>query len=220
MQWRWDALPEGEDGVLDNYTKVRLNQLVERGAHIFLYARGARRRRQSESRQEYAHRFPVCILNGAALYDPKKGTFTAVESFSEEAVGKLGNLLEKNGFSVFTYCVSHGNLSRCFLTNWRMKPWRNGTTAEVRSAPGELCVCIPAGGLFGAVPAGFCKRGTAGVLCGRAAKRRRGHSGKYPLGGGRRLPRAATSSSLYPLAASVRSGGREAHGRTAGLCTN
>ena len=35
-----DALPEGEDGVLDNYTKVRLNQLVERGRPYFPVCQG------------------------------------------------------------------------------------------------------------------------------------------------------------------------------------
>ena len=133
-----DALPEGEDGVLDNYTKVRLNQLVERGAHIFLYARGS----AAEAERKlagYTHRFPVYILNGAALYDPKKGTFTAVESFSEKAVGKLGNLLEKNGFSVFTYCVSHGNLQVFFdkLEDEAMEKWHDSRS----TLPRENYVC-------------------------------------------------------------------------------
>lgn len=121
-----DALPEGADGVLDHYTKVRLNQLVERGAHIFLYAKGSAAEVERKL-AGYTHRFPVCILSGAALYDPKKGTFEAVESFSEEAVGKLGNLLEKNGLSAFTYCVSHGNLQVFFdkLEDEAMQKWHD-----------------------------------------------------------------------------------------------
>lgn len=137
-----DALA-GEDGHISSYTRIKLNQLISRGARIAVIAP------QPPAYflpllQEVGLRLPVATMEGAALYDTAKQEYTACRELEEDDARAVTALLEQDpprqgGPAVFRYAVIHQVLHVYYgeLTN----PAAEELYHASRGSPHQYYVC-------------------------------------------------------------------------------
>lgn len=95
-----------KDGALPSYCKVKLNQLLGRGAAVTLAtARTPASLLEASAGLELT--LPVIVLSGAALYDGKTKTYVHLTSLNENAVAKVLAVLNEHGRTPFVYTVIH-----------------------------------------------------------------------------------------------------------------
>lgn len=130
----------GEDGHISSYTRIKLNQLISRGARIAVAAP------QPPAYflpllEEIGLKLPVITLEGAALYDTGKREYTSCRELEEEDSRMATNLLEQENAALFRYAVIHHVLHVYYgeLTN----PAAEELYHASRGSPHQYYVCGP-----------------------------------------------------------------------------
>lgn len=91
-------------GKIPSYTKIKFNQLLERGCRIMLISSktpGV----FMEQVKGINLRLPVVVLNGAACYDVRTQSYSRIVPIKKEAYKQIDALLEKESLNSFSYSV-------------------------------------------------------------------------------------------------------------------
>lgn len=95
-----------KDGALPSYCKVKLNQLLGRGAAVTLStSRTPASLLEASAGLELT--LPVIVLSGAALYDGKTKTYAHLTPLDRDAAEKVLSVLDEHGRTPFVYTVIH-----------------------------------------------------------------------------------------------------------------
>lgn len=92
------------EGKIGNYTRVKLNQLIEKGA---LFTIASRRSPASilPVLKDVRLKLPVIVLNGAALFDLNAKTYLYCKTISYTYAREILNLFEKRGLNCFVHTI-------------------------------------------------------------------------------------------------------------------
>ena len=144
------------DLVPDRYSQIapavlfRLNSLLLEGAKICLSSSHAPAFFTSQVSTAPLN-LPMIVMNGAAIYDPRKNRYLTTEPIPARAAERLGEHLDRMGRSYFLYtvhknktCIFHRGvttpLEQSVLDSLRRSPYRSYLDEEVY-APDEV-VCV------------------------------------------------------------------------------
>ncbi len=98
-----NALTNSE-GQISSYTKIKLSQLIQKGALITVASR-----RSSASivpiLEGIPFNLPVITLNGAALYDIKAGTYLYCKTIPYAAAKEVLSIFEQRGLNCFVHTI-------------------------------------------------------------------------------------------------------------------
>ena len=95
-----------EEGELSGYTKVKLRQLLEQGANITI----ATSRTPSTFLpllQGIPFPIPLIIMNGAALYDMKKQTYSCCKIIPNDSMKDIERIFHRHHVNYFSYAIIH-----------------------------------------------------------------------------------------------------------------
>lgn len=95
---------------LTNYTKFKLNQLIEKGANITI---STTRTPASLTQilKDVEFNLPLMIMNGSVVFDLNNETYHHIKTISKHAQKGLDTLLEKENKNAFVYSITDGMLS-------------------------------------------------------------------------------------------------------------
>lgn len=95
---------------LTNFSKYKLNQLIEKGANITI---STTRTPASLTQilKDVEFTLPLMIMNGSVVFDLKNETYHHVKTISKHAQKGLDTLLEKEDKNAFVYSITDGMLS-------------------------------------------------------------------------------------------------------------
>lgn len=95
-----------DDDELSNYTRVKLKQLLERGANIVLTTSRTPSAILSLI-QDIPFIYPIVVMNGAAMYDLQKQQYKYCKTIPQDALQDIKEVFEQNNVNCFIYSVIH-----------------------------------------------------------------------------------------------------------------
>lgn len=99
----------GEDGTVSSFSRVKINQLVSRGAKITL-ATARTPATALPMLEELDLKLPVVVMGGAALYDVKTRRYTHVKTIRRQDAKMVFETVSAGGHNCFVHSVIHDML--------------------------------------------------------------------------------------------------------------
>ncbi len=104
-----DGTLTGSNGKISNYTRIKLNQLIQEGAAVTV-ASGHSAASVAPILSGIHLNIPIITLNGAALYDLNAKTYLSCKTIPYDDAAEILDVFQKHGKNCFTHTVVHDTL--------------------------------------------------------------------------------------------------------------
>ena len=141
-----------EDGRLSPYTRVKLRQLLEQGAAITI-ATSRTPATLLPILEGIPLTLPVAVMNGAALYDCQKQTYSHTYCIKEDCAARILKLLEQEHMNCFQHVILHhilhvyysdfcNPLEEEYYHRMRKQPYKNYVYEKKAQPHAAVCFTI------------------------------------------------------------------------------